>query len=70
MTMPYELKGARYKVGEMVCYDGTQFVIKARRLTPVGIVYQLFSKDADPQSHYDVPQAALDPAPKSASGKC
>ena len=68
--MTYQLKGAHYEIGDHVCYAAAMYVVKARRLSPIGIVYQLISEEAEPHAVHNVPQAALDPAPTAAASRC
>lgn len=67
--MSYELEGALYKVGEHVLYADARYIVISRRRTNVGIEYQLRSEGAQPEGHYNVAQAALDPAPQQAPQK-
>ena len=65
--MTYQLKGAHFEIGDHVSYAEALYVVKARRLSTIGIVYQLISQGAEPESVHNVPQAALDPAPMAAA---
>ncbi len=67
--MSYQLKGALYDLGDHVSYGDVLYMVKARRLTNIGIVYHITSEEGEYQSHHDVPQAALDPAPTVAAGR-
>lgn len=61
--MTYQLKGAHFEIGDHVSYAEALYVVKARRLSTIGIVYQLISVGAEPEAVHNVPQAALDAVP-------